>query len=385
MVRIVRNLTAILTHYRISFHERSRELLSSAGVAYEVISGQPTAKEASKGDLATLEWGGRIRNSYLQVGGACLTWQPAWREMLDCDLAIVGQENRLLLNYPLQLAPRPRDHRLALWGHGRNFQSAAADGLKERWKRLWSTRCDWWFGYTDETRRLLQGIGFPDERITVFNNAVDTENVRRLSEAVTPERKAARMRELGLAGEAVGVFVGGLYPDKQLPFLLAAARRVRERLPAFELLILGGGPQLEWLQGETADTPWIRVLGPRFGQDKVELMRLGQVFMMPGLLGLAILDAGACGLPVATTDYPGHSPEAAYLEHEVNGLRIGDWRDPARYAEAVADLLQDPRRLARLSKGADALARARTTEDMAQRFAAGVVNALAAPRRGGHA
>jgi glycosyltransferase involved in cell wall biosynthesis len=381
MVITVRQLTAILTHYRVSFHERSRELLADAGINYEIIFGQPSRREATKGDVVAPTWGTAIRNLYLELGPARLTWQPAWRLMQSCDLAIVGQENRLLLNYPLQLVRPPEGRRLALWGHGRNFQAATSDGVRERWKQMWSRRCDWWFGYTEETRRLLNRIGFPDERITVFNNAVDTEEVRRMAEAVTPERLQARKGEFGVRGEAVGVFVGGLYADKRLPFLLAAAAQVRQRVPHFELLIVGGGPQLDWLKQQTRQTPWIRVLGPRFGADKVELMLLGHVFMMPGLLGLAILDAGACGLPVATTDFPGHSPEAAYLEHDRNGLKVGDWQDPAAYADAVADLLQDRARLARLAAGAGSLARARTTEDMAQRFARGVVAALSAPPR----
>lgn len=70
-------------------------------------------------------------------------------------------------------------------------------------------------------------------------------------------------------------------------------------------------------------------------------MLLARVFLMPGLVGLAILDAGAAGLPLVTTDYPWHSPEIAYLDPGVNGLPIRLWRDPGAYVDAVAGLLAD--------------------------------------------
>jgi glycosyltransferase involved in cell wall biosynthesis len=374
---VVTFVTRILTHYRVSFHEQVRHRLSLQGVDYRLIHGQPDAEEAAKGDLATLPWATVIRNRAL-FGRGKLVWQPIYGAVRKSDLIVLGQENQLLVNYPLQMMPRGLRPRLALWGHGRNFQARNPHSSAERWKRFWAPRVDWWFAYTDETRRHVEELGFPAERITVFNNAVDTSEVRALITAVTPAGLDARRAELGIQGGDVGVFVGGLYDDKRLTFLVDAADRIRARVPDFVLIVAGGGEQLPLLRELAATRPWIKVMGPRFGIDKVELMLLGRLFMMPGLVGLAVVDAGAAGLPTVTTAFPYHSPEIAYVKHGVSGVIVPEWKDTRAYAEAVTSLLKNPARLAEMRAAAQGMANGLTIEAMADRFAEGVLKALAA-------
>jgi glycosyltransferase involved in cell wall biosynthesis len=294
------------------------------------------------------------------------------------NLVILTQENKHLQNYIFQILPAPLRPKIAFMGHGRNFQSRKPRSLAERWKRIWATKIDWWFAYTDETRNHVASLGFPNDRITVFNNSVDTSEVRRMVDVTTPSRLEALRVGLGLCGRHVGIFVGGIYPDKRMPFLVEAADAIRARLPDFELLVIGGGSDLSVIEDLARARPWIRVLGPRFGQEKIELMMLGHIFMMPGLVGLAILDAGAAGLPMATTRFPWHSPEIAYLKPGVNGLMVEDWEDPVAYANAVADVLSDPDRLAKMREAARDLGQTHTIEAMARNFADGILKALAA-------
>ncbi|WP_230772201.1 glycosyltransferase family 4 protein [Sphingomonas sp. Leaf4] len=375
-------LTHTVFHYRQAFHELVRENLQRDRVDYVVVYGQPDRIEERKNDAVNLSFGRKIRNRYIYRLGQPLIYQPALRALLSADLAIIIQENRLLLNYPVQLFRRLLKPKIALFGHGRNFQSRNPDGRAERFKQFWADKSDWWFGYTEETRSHIAALGFPDDRITVFNNAVDSGTVRRAANAVTAERMQARRVELGLTGNNVAVFVGGLYPDKRLDYLVAAADLIRASVPDFELIVAGGGVDLPLIKQLATSRPWIKVMGPRFGTDKVELMRLGKIFLMPGLLGLAILDAAAAGLPTITTDFPWHSPEIAYLENGVNGLRVQGWDDPAAYAVAVVGLLGDTERLQNMTAAARLLSDNYTIEAMAERFADGVRAALAAGRRG---
>lgn len=370
-------VSAILTHYRAAFHEQVRDTLACRRVTYDLVYSQPFGAEAEKKDTIDMPWARRV-HAWAFGNGQRLLVQSAWRHMRGADLVVIGQENRLLLNYALQVTPARLRPRIAHWGHGRNFQSRNPDGRAERWKRFWATKVDWWFAYTEETKRHIASLGFPPERITVFNNAVDTSEVRELIAAVTPDRLAERRTELGLSGEAVGVFVGGLYEDKRLAFLVAAADRVRARVPSFELVVVGGGEQLPLVRDLTATRPWIKVTGPRFGADKLEVMLLGKLFLMPGLVGLAVVDAGAAGLPTVTTAFPYHSPEIAYVEHDVNGVIVADWENPTSYADAVTALLEDPARLAAMQAAARRMAEGLTIKAMAQRFVDGVMQALAA-------
>jgi glycosyltransferase involved in cell wall biosynthesis len=370
-------LTLILPHYRAAFHELVRRKLSDWDVEYDLVYGMPHGDDAARADTVQVPWANEIRNSIIGFGGFKLIWQPFFREIFKYDLIIVTQENKLLINYLFQTLPRVTRPALAFWGHGRNFQSRKPQGAAERWKRFWATKCDWWFGYTEETKQHLLGLGFSEDKITVFNNSVDTAELEAIQTRITADRIARLRRELRMEGGNVAVFVGGLYHDKRLDFLIGAGDRIRALLSDFEMIIVGSGPELPKLHEAASQRPWLRIVGPKFGQEKVEIMMLAKLFLMPGLVGLAVLDAGILGLPVVTTNFPWHSPEIAYLESGVNGLIVNDWQDEAVYASAVVSLLRDPVRLSQVSLQAKSFAKRYTIEAMAQRFADGVRACLA--------
>jgi len=365
--------TKIVTHYRLKFHELVRENLAQHGVEYVVCYSEPNADEKLKGDTVDISWGRKV--SIFEKGRG-VAIQAGVREFLSSNLSISTQENRLLLNYYFQII-RSSKHKFAFFGHGRNFQSRNPSSLSERWKRIWATKVDWWFGYTEETRRHVEALGFPSERITIFNNSIDTSELRNKAATVSAERLAELRADMKL-GAHTGIFVGGIYPDKRISFLVEAVDLIRVRVPDFNLIVVGGGTGLSALTKVARDKPWIRVMGPRFDTEKVELMMLAQVFMMPGLMGLAILDAGALGLPVATTAFPWHSPEIAYLEPERNGIMVQEWENVEAYAKGVADLLLDPLRQEAMSKAARIIAEQYSVEAMAARFSLGILDALAA-------
>lgn len=370
-------ITPILPHYRAKFHENMKIILDTNQVNYDIFYSQPHGAEVAKRDTIDISWATLVNTTHFGRDGR-LIWQHALLRAMKADLIVIGQENRLLINYVLQMLPARLRPRLALWGHGRNFQSRNPDGVSERFKRFWATKADWWFAYTEETRRHIESLGYPHERITVFNNAVDTTELRQQVAAVDEHRLAALRRQFGIGNGPIGVFIGGIYPDKRMAFLVEAADHIRARVPDFEFVVIGGGSDLP-LTRELAQTrPWMHVMGPRFGQEKVDLMCMGHVFLMPGLMGLAILDAGVTGLPIATTAFPWHSPEVAYLEPGVNGLLVDDWQNARAYGDAVGDLLLDPVRRGRMADAARAMADRYSIEQMAQRFAAGILQALGA-------
>src|SRR5262249_15073724 len=128
-----------------------------------------------------------------------------------------------------------------------------------------------------------------------------------------------------------------------------------------------------------ASCPWFRYRGPGFGREKVVLLRLSRVFVMPGLVGLAILDCAAVGLPIVTTAYPYHSPEIAYLEPGQNGLIVEDWQNIAAYAEAAISVLRDSNLRQTLAAGATATGVQFSSERMAKNFSEVMVAPFRAP------
>jgi glycosyltransferase involved in cell wall biosynthesis len=264
--------------------------------------------------------------------------------------------------------------RVAYFGHGHNRQ-ARAPGPSEWLKRKLLTSVDWWFAYTDQVGRYLAANGVDPEIITVVHNTIDT---RELADAVrglgADERRAVR-RRLGVAEPAsVGLFCGALYADKKLDLLVAATRRIRDHRPDFELVIVGDGPVREAVRAAAAQLPFVHYVGPAFGRDRAPYFAISDLFLIPGVVGLAIVDAFTVGLPVFATDIPGSGPEIEYLEPGVNGVMTA--HDAARYAAAVCRVLDDPGQLARMREAARATAARLTLGHMVEAFALGIARCL---------
>jgi L-malate glycosyltransferase len=362
-----------MTHYRLPFFEALRVALAERGCELEVAYGEGFDAEAGKRDSGDLPWGKRLRTRYFAGGRIC--WQPFGSLMRRADLVVIAAENKLIYNLWVQWRHRVR---VILWGHGANLQGDPTS-LRERFKRRVALRADWWFGYTEHSRPLIRATGFPPERITVLNNSVDTNEMRAQSARATPDSLAAMRAQLRLQPGPVGIFVGSLYEEKRIEFLLEAGQRLHDRVPAFQLVIVGSGPQQALVEAFCRDNgAWAHYAGVLKGQAKVNALALSDVLLNPGLVGLGILDSFVVGVPMVTTDCGLHSPEISYLEHGQNGLMTAD--DMDRFVESVEDLLLRPEERARLAAGCVASAANYTVENMARRFAEGITACLRAPQ-----
>jgi L-malate glycosyltransferase len=370
-----------LLHYRIRLFELLRERCTQLGIDLHVVHGQPTEREAPKKDTGQLAWADVVTNRYADIGGKDVVWQPFPARHRDAALIVTMQENRLLSNYPLLLGPRGEDVRVAYWGHGRNFQSARPDGLRERWKRSLVGRVDWWFAYTELTRHILLADGYPDERITVLNNAIDNERFERDLAAVSPEVRQSLKREIGANANAgaIGLFCGSLYPDKRLDYMIAAADLIHAALPDFQLVVIGDGPSADIIRTALPTRPWLRWLGALTGRDKAQWFAVADLVMNPGAVGLHILDAFCSGAPMVTARDSRHGPELAYLENGVNGLIVDG--DARAYADAVISLLSERPRLDALKRHALADARRYSLGNMVEHFATGIERCMSLPRK----
>jgi glycosyltransferase involved in cell wall biosynthesis len=108
-----------------------------------------------------------------------------------------------------------------------------------------------------------------------------------------------------------------------------------------------------------------------------EFLAISDAFLLPGAVGLAILDAFAAGLPMLTTRFEFHGPEIEYLEEGMNGL-MSDHR-PAAFAEAASSVLSKPELFNQLRAGAAASAEKYSIENMAGNFRSGIRSCLGLP------
>lgn len=371
-------VTTILTHYRVEFHKKLREKLAASDVQYELIYSDPFGAAAQKRDTADIDWATKVPIRSLDVGRKSFVWQAVGSLPYNSDLTIIGYEAKLVHNLPLMAARYfGKIPRVAFFGHGRNFQSRSP-GAIESFKRWLAALPDWWFCYTTLSADAVLSSGFPRERITVFENTIDTQQLQSDLDSVSEADVASLRAQLGMQFDQMALFIGGLHDDKRLDFLVAAADLIKKRIPDFELVVAGDGPSRRSLELLSECRPWMKILGPVFGPSKAALLRQAKLILMPGLVGLVVIDSFAAGVPLVTTSYPYHSPEISYLREQENGVVVNPHDSIELYSEAVCRLLLDESELSRLARNAATTGRLLTIDNMVERFAAGVLQAIKA-------
>nr|WP_315473681.1 glycosyltransferase family 4 protein [uncultured Rhodoferax sp.] len=361
-----------MTHYRVAFFESLRHQMAKRDIELVLAYGMGTAEEQGKNDGADIGWAQKLPTSYIWGGRVC--YQPLRKVCHGADMVVVTLENKLVCNLWHQFAPVP--YKVALWGHGANLQGNAAS-WREKFKRRVARRADWWFGYTEHSRPLIAQSGFPEDRITVLNNTIDTAEMRSQFDAISPADLAGWRAAHGLGDGPVGIFLGSLYEEKRIDFLLDAAKAIRAQVPGFELLLVGAGPQKSMVEAFCKEHAWAHFAGMLKGQEKVLALASATVMLNPGLVGLGILDSFVCEVPMVTTDCGLHSPEIVYLQSGVNGQMTKNTLDD--YVRECVALITSPTKLAAMKAACKSSATTYTVENMARNFADGVEQCLQSP------
>ena len=198
-----------------------------------------------------------------------------------------------------------------------------------------------------------RSLGRPLPPCTVIPPGVDVDAFR----PQTAEQRLATRARLGLPTEGpLVVSVSRLVPRKGMDTLIDASLRLQNRFPDVCMAIAGRGRSSGPLQRQIdeLDAP-VRLLGRVPFDDLVDLYAAGDVFSMlcrsrwGGLeqegFGLVFLEAAASGVP-QVAGRSGGAHEA--VEDGVSGLVI-DPDDPVAAADAIAELLADDDRRARMA------------------------------------
>lgn len=371
-------LTAGLFQYRTRFHTVLRRTLADEEIDYCLAISPPKASDAQRNTFAELDFVIPVRDIRVSAGSSELIYQRAARLIYEYDLVILTQESKFLLNFLLGLIPRGLRPISALFGHGRNFQadSTLVSQCGELMKRFITGRFDWWFAYNQLSVASMIAAGADPARITNVQNAFDTWELREHLQAARRAKEHWLPQKGEFNNSHAGLFIGSLYPVKRIDFLLKAADLIKAREPRFSLIVAGDGP-LRTIVHEAATTrPWLHAVGAVQGLQKADLLSQVKVLLMPGGVGLVVLDAFEAGLPLVTTENNLHGPEIEYLSDGLNGIITRPGDDVGAYADSVVMLLQDDEKRRQMSVNARNSAEAYSVEEMANRFAAGISKAL---------
>ncbi|MEI8176233.1 MAG: glycosyltransferase family 4 protein [Candidatus Omnitrophota bacterium] len=185
---------------------------------------------------------------------------------------------------------------------------------------------------------LVNDFRIRKSRIEMINNGIDLANSRRV---YLPHEKKVIRKEMELAdGPVVGI-IARLSSVKGHRYLVMAMRKVIDQIPAAQLLIIGEGPEGEELKGMVKDLKLEKsVIFAKTVLDTRGALAVMDVFVLPSIhegLGLALLEALSCAVPVVASDTGGIY---SIVKDNSTGL-LAPPRDSAALAAAILRLLND--------------------------------------------
>jgi D-inositol-3-phosphate glycosyltransferase len=210
----------------------------------------------------------------------------------------------------------------------------------------------------EEARQLIDLYGADPWRVETVNPGVDLSVFRPASSV------SAVRRRLGLPADAVVLaFAGRIQPLKGPDVVLRAAAsllRLRPSLADRLVVVIVGGPsgsevgapgRLAALASSLGISSYVRLEAPCPQAELAGWYRAADVVLVPShseSFGLVALEAQACGTPVVAAAVGGLRTA---VRDGYSGLLV-DSHDPDVWARVLAGLIESPRKLAELSRGA---------------------------------
>jgi D-inositol-3-phosphate glycosyltransferase len=208
-----------------------------------------------------------------------------------------------------------------------------------------------------EAGELIDLYGASVGRVTVVAPGVDLDRFTPACLGRESAVRTAARRHLGLPERGhVIAFVGRIQPLKAPDVLLRAVARLPA--PVTEQLtvaVVGGnsgtGLDLTALARSLGIADRVRFLPPQSRTELPHLFRAADLVAVPSFnesFGLVALEAQACGTPVVAAAVGGL---VTAVRDGISGVLV-DGHSPDAWARVLADLLAEPARRAKLSRGA---------------------------------
>jgi glycosyltransferase involved in cell wall biosynthesis len=319
--------------YRAPFFGALVEQLEPEGIRCRVVAPRARGEQGARNDAAAgFLWEVRARERSLSVLGRRLSWASVGGDLIQqADGIIVGLVGESIDAHRALARRATRGQQVGLWGHIGAYTKRAnrVDVLVER---AMMRHCDHVFAYTESGAATARRAGVPATKVTAVMNSVDTSALSAATADLTPSQVDLFVAKHGLTpGKVVG-YVGGLDASKRIDFLADTLDLLWKRDPQVRLLLGGTGAQRALLDSAVRRGQVV-MLGHAGPHEKALIGVLASAVLMPGRIGLVAVETLALGLPLLTTDWSQHAPEAEYLTEGIS-VRTSE-HDVGSYVELV--------------------------------------------------
>jgi len=314
-----------IPHYRVSVYNYLSDFLDKSGFKLIVVSEgvQDGTDHAVRFDYR------EMRLSFLNLAKVIFKVNPT--------VLIFWVNLKNLYLFPTLLFSKGLGKKTIYWGHGRDLLDQSSK-LKNAFYVLEHWICDAIILYAEHIKKYVPTRFH--SKVFIANNTLNmTEYHHNLLS------KDLILKKYNIKTKKNIIYVGRIQKR----------RRLHDLFKAFELmnkqeigLILVGPDEDGILQELRANN--IYKLGPIYGEDKFALLSAADIYCLPGAVGLSIVDAFYCGLPLVTEEID-ESPEIMYLRDGINGFIVpkGDVR---KLAEKLNILMENDRLREEFSRSA---------------------------------
>jgi glycosyltransferase involved in cell wall biosynthesis len=240
--------------------------------------------------------------------------------------------------FPMLIAAKALGIRVVYWGHGRDLQDKR-NHLKNMAYIVEHFMVDGIILYAEHLKQYVPRC--LHQKVFIANNTLDTS----LYDNVLLDREATKAK-YGIKTSRNIICMGRFESRKRVQDLVGAFKGLRRD----DVGLVLAGPDSDGLL-QSIEHPRIYKTGAVYGEAAIQLLSACDVYCLPGAVGLSIVDAFYCGLPLVTEEGIDHGPEIMYLKPGVNGFMVPKG-DTQALAEKLELLLHDDQLRQQFSRNA---------------------------------
>ena len=286
----------VLPLYRKTIYERLEQRLDGGLGIFTGVS--PNTHGVVVSDELAVTENTTVPNRHFLGGPLEVIWQSGFTEWLKDfrpDVAIVSGNARLFSTKGGVRWLKSQGIPVVGWGLGTLMMGPYLRGMRTAMRKRLLHTFDGLIAYSSKAKEQYIELGVDPDRISIAYNAI----------APRPDHPAPD-RPLEFEGGARLLFVGRLYPGKRLDLLFDAVAALGERFNT-SIDIVGDGPGLDATRALAEERLPGRVTfhGALYGEALDAAFRAADLFILPGMGGLAIQEAMSWGLPIIAAEGDG--------------------------------------------------------------------------------